>query len=105
MNGYFQLELQHFRKNKYEDLFLIKSDDYETIECNDGQLINLLIQILTWQEIWHKEFLKECVPHEDPEDIEEATKEQSEILSAIDRLLRLYLDKKTYENSKENMYE
>jgi hypothetical protein len=105
MDGYFDLELQPYQENKYDDVFLIKSDEYETIKCNDDQLINLLVQILAWQETWHKEYLKNCVPHEDPEDVEGEKKSTLAILNAIDTLLKLYLDKKTYAELKESAYE
>lgn len=105
MDGYFQLELQEHKENKYDDVFLIKSDEYETIKCNDDQLIDLLSQILAWQQVWHKEYLHLCIPHGDDEDVKEEMQEHLEIIRAIDRLLKLYLDKNTYAELKGAMYE
>ena len=47
--------LKHLRvsDSKNDDLFKIESANYETLELDGDQLIDLLLQILCWQRTWH----------------------------------------------------
>ena len=52
---FFNLLQVRRRDLKNDDLFKIESVNYETLDLEGDQLIDLLMQILCWQRQWHLE--------------------------------------------------